>query len=171
LATQVPVLPVCGIGTEHFAFGGQAETGAGTAITQSKSALGQSATLVQTIGLGSQTPVILVVGGGLVSTATPASGPEKEPASTARTGGVATEPQLVPSVARQGPPAAVPVPELPTLPPIAETVCVKLHWYPVSQSTSLRHSMAAAVRSIPTIPRRVAAAIGNTVREYLLGMA
>jgi len=31
--------------------------------------------------------------------------------------------------------------------------------------------MAAAVRSIPTIPRRVAAAIGNTVREYLLGMA
>jgi hypothetical protein len=74
LAAQVPVVLGWGAGVGHFMFGAQAGVATGImSMTQSKSTLGQSATLVQTIGFGSQTPVALV-GGGLVSTGNPASG-------------------------------------------------------------------------------------------------
>jgi hypothetical protein len=130
LATQVPLLPGWYAGVGHFMFGAQAGVATGImSITQSKSTLGQSATLVQTIGFGSQTPVTLV-GGGLVSTGNPASETANgtgAPASTARTGGADAEPQLVPSGLRQGLSVTVPVPELPTLPPVAERVATKLH--------------------------------------------
>jgi hypothetical protein len=58
LATQVPVVAICGGGASHFVFTGQLGAMVGTmSITQSKSPLGQSATVMQTMGLGSQIPV------------------------------------------------------------------------------------------------------------------
>jgi hypothetical protein len=59
LALQVPVVAICGGGASHCVFTGQlgAMVGIIMFITQSKSALGQSATVMQTMGLGSQIPV------------------------------------------------------------------------------------------------------------------
>jgi hypothetical protein len=51
LAEQVPVSLVCAGDVSHLVFGAQVWVTI-TAFTQSKSAVGQSATLVQTTGLG-----------------------------------------------------------------------------------------------------------------------
>ena len=128
LGLQVPVVLVCGGGVGHFVSAGQvgAMVGIGS-ITQSKSALGQSATLVQTMGLGSQTPVVGMGTGSGVGTGVGGKGLTSgaAPASVAGTGGllggVAVVAQLVP--AGQGfatlPPAPpVPSPALPVAAPV-----------------------------------------------------
>ena len=126
LATQVPVVPVCGGGVSHLVFAGHAGAMVGImSITQSKSTLGQSATLVQTMGLGAQMPVMGVgTGSGIgtgVGSNSPASGPGRgaAPPSVAGTGGlvggVAVVAQLVPDA--QVLPVAAPAPGLIVLPP------------------------------------------------------
>ena len=65
LATQVPLVPVCGVEVVHPL--AEEQVGplvSAVSITQSKSALGQSATLVQTMGLASQVPVATGAGTG-----------------------------------------------------------------------------------------------------------
>ena len=125
LATQTGV-PVCGGGVSHVVFAGHAGAIVGIiSITQSKSALGQSATVAQTIGLGSQMPVMGVGTGSGVGTdmggSSPASGPGRgaAPPSVAGTGGlvggVAVVAQLVPDA--QVLAVAAPAPELAVLPP------------------------------------------------------
>lgn len=127
LATQVPVVLACGGGASHFVFAAQVGAMVGMrSMTQSKSALGQSATLVQTMGLGSQIPVVGVgtgsgmgtgVGGndaasGLAGRAAPASVAGTEGVLV---GGLAVVTQLLP--AGQVVPEAAPAPGFATLPP------------------------------------------------------
>ena len=104
LGLQVPVVLVCGGGVGHFVSAGQVGAMVGiTSGTQSKSALGQSATLVQTMGLGSQTPVVGMGTGSGVGTGVGGKGLTSgaAPASVAGTGGllggVAVVAQLVPA--------------------------------------------------------------------------
>jgi hypothetical protein len=156
LATQVPL--VCGTGGPHDTSAGQVGPLGGTAtIRQSKSALGQSATLAQTMGLGSQIPVTAGVGTGMGGSgfgcgATPASAE----GTGALVGGLVTDPQFTPAgqTIPVAPPApSLPVPETapdPTLvaPPTgglaSATTCATAHWYPVPQSESVMQSLAAA---------------------------
>jgi hypothetical protein len=189
LAAHVPVLLVGGFGTSHVVvLAGHAGTGiAMRSGTQSKSALGQSAAVLQeswqvpaTIGVGAGTGGS-GLGAGITRGPAPASvaGPDG-----VWVGGDAVEAQLPP--AEQTLPVAAPVPGLATLPPappvpslalgapmlvappaapIPATVVPGTHRYPEAQSDSVMHSVAAAVRPSQPTNRKDAADIRKMWRE------
>lgn len=154
---------VCGGGVSHFVFAGQA--GADTAIvsfTHSKSD-GQSAALVHTIGVGSHVPVIWV------AVESPASGDAMMVAIPA-----SLETGTGTSGAETGAESALPGVEIPVEPPtplVPPPTAERLHWYPVSQSESVVHCFASAVRLIPAVNTRVAAAIEKAWHETWIDMA
>jgi hypothetical protein len=196
LATQVPVVLAGGggkgTGVVHFTPAGQVGSMAGVGMassTQSKSALGQSATVAQTMGLGSQVPVGDGGGGwGATMCAGTPSGGLGEGAAPASAGGAVGPdegivmqvlpaghvPRLPPAPPPPEGPVVVPVPTL-VAPPVGGCVAAPgTHWYPVPQSESIVQSLAAAVRPNPPTNRQTAAGISKAWRgdlKVLLNMA
>ena len=166
LGLQVPVVPICGGGVGHFVSAGQGAAMVGmTSITQSKSALGQSVTLVQTMGLGSQIPVVgtgcgtetAVGGNGVTSGLAGGAAPASVAGTGGLLGGVAIVAQLVPDgqgFATLPPAPPIPSPALPVATPVPILVAPPIAALPAVPGVELTAPPPLLPVPVTAYPRR-----------------